>query len=172
MKQWNELYRDDIKRYLEENFLGKRVDSLWNQDICLTLGTLLPQEYRGKLTAYVSKGNSLYADIMYDGVTLFVVGITRSRELKDNRWSYQATAIFTYKEIEVYFTNDKMSFKDTIDAAIATKKQQAESRIEKLKLAKQVYDYMKEVLQTTSYTKLAEFLSFIKNNQLTISDMA
>ena len=171
MKQWNELYKVDIESYLKEKFEGERADRLWHQDICCALRELLPQEHREKLTAYVNAGNSLYTDIEYEGVTLFVVGISRTRELKDSPYSYPSKAVFTYKEIRVYFTNDEMSFKDTIDAALVTKKQQSERKTEGLKNAKQVYDFIKEVLQTSSYLEISDFLLFMRNNFSTIEDM-
>lgn len=177
MKQYDKLYRDDIEELLKQKFLGHPVDRFWNSNLRDVLKETLPEEYRDGFTVYVKDGNSLYANVRYEGINLFVVGIKRARTLEASPHSCAYSnfssqcAKFTYKDIVVYFDNDELSLKDLIEKAIEQRKAQADAKNEKLKKAKQAYDFIKGVLQTSSYLEISDFLSFMRNNLGTIEDM-
>lgn len=168
MKQWNELYKADVEEYLKEQLIGKSVDTFWSTDVAKLIEKLVPEEYRLKITAYQYDGTSLYTDVQYDKQTLFIVGIKRSRQLKDRPWPYQAQATFTYKDVAVYISNDKLSLKDCINFAIFKRSQEEDKKNEKLRSARKVYNYIKEVLKTSSYSEIAGFISFMSTNLPTI----
>lgn len=171
MKQWSEIYKDDLTQYLKTAFIGRGVATFWEADMRDVIRGMLPEEHQDKIIVTTESG-SLYASVKYNGVHMFTIGITRSRELQKQRWSYHQRAEFFYKDITLYMKNDTLSLQQLVERAIAEKQRQQDSKTEKLKVAKVVYDHIKEVLQTSSYTDVSGFLSFMKTNLHEIDEMS